>query len=507
MDYKNFIYMEERRFIFAYVPKVACSNWKALLRYMMGKEDWLNTKMAHDKVNGGLRYLDFSNPQDLNLLTQPGIRKYAMVRDPYSRTLSAYLNKIENRLPLKSESENEDHFCKVVRAIDQFRQDKLDASRYQEITFEVFLLWLQDGSSWFTKDEHWAPQTTLLRHPQVSFDILGRFETLSEDASRILSEMGCDQVFPSQKDVKFAPTNAKSKVEQYFDDACYALVDDIFSGDFDSFGYSQKDSGAVFMGKPSSLMPNKGETMNATQEERPPVIDEISPNDWMWKGNKNTDVYMSAGWSVGRVLKGASVIIEKTPERVLDFGCGHGRVMRWIRAVFPEATIVASDRVRDGVDFCAKTFDAQPVYSNDAYEGIGLGGNFDMIWLGSVYTHLPMNLWHKLTRMLVNELSPDGVLAFSFAGPFVAQKIIEGERNKHAEVSEQEFEDFLSGYRDAGFGYARHEGVGDREWGRSIISHARLFDFLCEENLSIVSLGERLYDNRQDIVIVRRQSQ
>ena len=141
---------------------------------------------------------------------------------------------------------------------------------------------------------------------------------------------------------------------------------------------------------------------------------------------------MSAGWSVGRALKAASVLTEKTPARVLDFGCGHGRVMRWIRAVFPEATIVASDRVRDGVDLCAKTFDAQPVYSNDAYEDIGLGGNFDMIWLGSVYTHLPMNLWHKMTQMLVNELAPDGLLAFSYAGPFVAQKIIEGERNQHA---------------------------------------------------------------------------
>lgn len=177
--------------------------------------------------------------------------------------------------------------------------------------------------------------------------------------------------------------------------------------------------------------------------------------------------------------------------------------MRWIRASFPEATIVASDRLRDGVDFCANTFDAVPAYSNDGYEDLKLGGNFDLIWLGSVYTHLPMNLWHKITQMLVDNLAPGGLLAFSYAGPHVATKIIEGERNKNAEVSEQAFEDFLRGYTEAGFGYARHEGVGDREWGRSIISHARIFEFLHSEQLSIVSLGEALFDNRQDIVVVQ----
>lgn len=237
MNYKNFIYMEDRGFIFAYVPKVACTNWKTLLRYMAGKEDWLDTRLAHDKVNGGLRYLDFSDPQDLDLLNRPGIRKYAMVRDPYSRTLSAYLNKVENRLPVAPETEGEDHFRKVVRAIDQFRQDQLDTARYPEITYEVFLLWLQDGSSWFTKDEHWAPQTTLLRHPQVSFDILGRFETLAEDAPRILTEMGCDQGFPTQKDVKFAPTNATEKQKAYYTPMCREIVASYFAEDFKAFDY------------------------------------------------------------------------------------------------------------------------------------------------------------------------------------------------------------------------------------------------------------------------------
>lgn len=231
INYKNFIYMEERKFIFAYVPKVACSNWKALLRYMIGKKDWLNAGLAHDKVNGGLRYLDLTDSQDRSLLTAPGIRKYAMVRDPYSRVLSAYLNKVERFLPVEPEADGEDHFRKVVRAIDKFRKNNLNPLRYPEITFKVFLLWLKDGSGPFTKDEHWAPQVTLLRQPEVSFDILGRFENLAQDATCMLAEMGCDQGFPSQNDVKFPPTKATEKMNRYYNKSERALVAELFAAD------------------------------------------------------------------------------------------------------------------------------------------------------------------------------------------------------------------------------------------------------------------------------------
>lgn len=237
-SYKNFIYMEDRGFIFAYVPKAACTNWKSLLRYMAGHEDWLDNRLAHDKVNGGLRYLDLEGP-DAELLSRPDIKKYTMVRDPYSRVLSAYLNKVEQRLPVKPEGEG-DHFDQIVRDIEAYRRDALGNSAYPDITFEVFLLWLRDSGSWFAKDEHWAPQTVLLRQPEVKFDIIGRFEQLEKDSRKILDAMGCDQQFPSQEEVKFAPTAASDKISTYFTAEATGLVDALYTKDFNAFGYDRK---------------------------------------------------------------------------------------------------------------------------------------------------------------------------------------------------------------------------------------------------------------------------
>ena len=59
-------------------------------------------------------------------------------------------------------------------------------------------------------------------------------------------------------------------------------------------------------------------------------------------------------------------------KRILDLPCGHGRVLRYLSAAFPEAEITACDIMREGVDFCASTFGAIPVYSQDDPQQIPL---------------------------------------------------------------------------------------------------------------------------------------
>lgn len=236
--YKNFIYDEERKFIFAYVPKVACTNWKSIFRKLNGAEDWLNSTLAHDRDKGGLTYLE-PELDAPNAGLPEGVPRYAMVRDPYERALSAYLNKIEH-LAGKPPSKRFDHWNRIIDEIDAFRREALGADQYPQINFEVFLRWLKESGSWSARDEHWAPQSDLLCQPHVAFDYIGRFEAIEKDSAHILDLIGENVRLPSQKQVKFAPTNAKAFLETYLTPQARDLVEDIYAVDFINFKYKSR---------------------------------------------------------------------------------------------------------------------------------------------------------------------------------------------------------------------------------------------------------------------------
>ena len=93
--------------------------------------------------------------------------------------------------------------------------------------------------------------------------------------------------------------------------------------------------------------------------------------------------------------------------------CGHGRVLRTLRAAYPQAEIVACDIDTDGVDFCAKTFDAIPVYSKENPEEIDLRRKFDLIWVGSLFTHIRDERWPEFLSFFSRVLAPGCVLIFT----------------------------------------------------------------------------------------------
>ncbi len=232
--YPNFIWNEEHNCIFTYVPKVACTNWKSVMRYLARQPDWLSPKLAHDRVKGGLHFIDPDGPER-HLLFDPSIPRYSCVRDPYSRSLSAYLDKIENRLTgVNRKRENDES---RLRAVERFRSTKLDAEAYPAIDFEVFLRWVRDGSSPLTLNEHWAPQSAILKSGEVEYTFIARFEHLAEDAAELLERMGCDIPFPSQQEVRFRPNNADNRLETYLTPACRELIDELYAEDFRAFGY------------------------------------------------------------------------------------------------------------------------------------------------------------------------------------------------------------------------------------------------------------------------------
>lgn len=163
-------------------------------------------------------------------------------------------------------------------------------------------------------------------------------------------------------------------------------------------------------------MPDTMNSLRATLEEQPAdVIAEISPKDTMHK--RGPRGYERAGQMALRSVRLAMLAAGKARlESILDFGCGHGRMLRALQAGFPSASLAACDINRDGVDFCARTFGATPVYSSTNPAEISIDGTFDLIWCNSFFTHVDREGWDRFLPFLGSLLAPDGIFIFTTAG-------------------------------------------------------------------------------------------
>lgn len=91
------IVLEEFQLVFFTVPKVGTTVFKQLFRRMMGIQNWTSTdgELPHNPKSNGLKYLyDYTLATANEMLTSPNWTRAIFVRDPESRVLSAYLDKV-----------------------------------------------------------------------------------------------------------------------------------------------------------------------------------------------------------------------------------------------------------------------------------------------------------------------------------------------------------------------------------------------------------------------------
>jgi SAM-dependent methyltransferase len=187
------------------------------------------------------------------------------------------------------------------------------------------------------------------------------------------------------------------------------------------------------------------------------VSQAISPQDGMY--SKTPESYFGPGAAALRAVRLA--MLETRRERcdsLLDFACGYGRALRFFRAAFPDARLVACDIARDAVDFCAAEFGAVPVYSHEDPAAIELPGPFDVIWVGSLFTHVPEHRWLELLDLLASVLSDQGLLVFTVQGRHVRGQLLSGELSAWS-LTDAGIEQIVRGYDDDGFGYADWTGA------------------------------------------------
>jgi SAM-dependent methyltransferase len=227
------------------------------------------------------------------------------------------------------------------------------------------------------------------------------------------------------------------------------------------------------------------------------IITEISPEDEMhWSGRD--DAYFAAGFSALRAIRLAQLAAGVGAfERILDMPSGHGRVLRVLKAAFPQAALTACDLNRAGVDFCARVLGARPVYSALEAKDVPLDDRFDLVWSGSLLTHLDVRRWRDFFSLYERSVGKGGLLVFTAFGRWPAERL--RRRSFTYEMTDAEIAAMLGQFDRNGFGYADYPG--EEMSGMSLTSPSWITRYIEEHSkLRLVSYTERGWMDHQDVV-------
>ena len=202
-----------------------------------------------------------------------------------------------------------------------------------------------------------------------------------------------------------------------------------------------------FLKKPSRQLLTEAEI---AQAYGPHLNLKIASGDDMYTGD--LAMYLRVAYVALRFINLSLAVADRpAPQRILDFPCGYGRVSRLLKLAFPAAELTAADLDRSAVDFCATEFGATPLYSAVDPSEIPLRGRFDLIFCGSLLTHLQAERWAGFLEFFQAALNPGGLLVFSTHSDLAAEWLITGYHDYG--LPPASITDLLTQYQATGFGY------------------------------------------------------
>ncbi|KAE8294524.1 Carbohydrate sulfotransferase 14 [Larimichthys crocea] len=172
---------DQYHFLYCYVPKVACSNWKRVLKVLSGALESvdINSKMNH---HSDLVFLSSLKPEEIRYRLKHYF-KFMFVREPMERLLSAYRNKFG-----EIQSYQKKYGVEIVKRYRKSRA-KDAPIKGDDVTFGEFVRYLLDEDV-ERMNEHWMPMYNLCQPCAVNYDFIGSYERLESDSAYVLQHVG-----------------------------------------------------------------------------------------------------------------------------------------------------------------------------------------------------------------------------------------------------------------------------------------------------------------------------
>ncbi|TSK13340.1 Host cell factor 2 [Bagarius yarrelli] len=189
-DLKHLVVDDEHELIYCYVPKVACTNWKRVMMVLSGHgkySDPMEILPNEAHVAANLKTLNQYSIADINHRLK-NYFKFMFVREPFERLVSAYRNKFTLRY---NTSFHKRYGTRIVR---RYRKNATSEAIHNgsDVKFTEFAEYLVDPATQREAplNEHWQTVYALCHPCHIHYDLVGKYETLEEDADYVLRLTG-----------------------------------------------------------------------------------------------------------------------------------------------------------------------------------------------------------------------------------------------------------------------------------------------------------------------------
>lgn len=213
----------KNKYIYVETPKVACSTIKlSLQRLELEDTEFIrnNFEDLHDRSYSPLLSLK-QIPNFDKLLENKDLFRFCFVRDPYTRLLSAYLDKVK---PSSSKQKS-----KIL--LELGISDK-DSST--DISFEKFISVLEKQEA-LAMDNHWRHQYYCTYQDTIRYDFIGSFESYDNDFTYVLERLNASKYYKRESRHQ---TSSNDALKKYYNESLFERVYNLFKLDFDTFDYS-----------------------------------------------------------------------------------------------------------------------------------------------------------------------------------------------------------------------------------------------------------------------------
>lgn len=228
---------------------------------------------------------------------------------------------------------------------------------------------------------------------------------------------------------------------------------------------------------------------------------DIYPDDDMFNKGEE-EHYFNVGFSCMEIILNtlrSENINTGEIKTILDFPCGYGRELRFMKAYFPEAVIYGCELPEEKLKYVRDNFAAETFASKRDFQKINVDKKFDLIWCGSLFTHISARRFRKLLSFFNDHLTENGLLFFTTHGRYSA-KIL----NTYGLRSVQRIY-IKAKYNITGFGYNSY--IKQFAYGVSLSDPSWVLKCIQKyDDLRAIGISEKKWDNHQDVVICRKKN-